>query len=781
MSSTSPEKEKNASGKAGPLFTLSRKKLFGGAAVQTGITACILVFLFVFFLQPFPELDTFLRKKGGPVVLDRWGRVLQLGADDRGEYRFPILFDEIPEHTLTTFILAEDKRFFFHGGVDFIGLYRALMDSLHAGKVVSGGSGITMQLSRMIAARGEGLWGKTVEIRNALRLEYLLSKEEILTLYLNSVPFGFNTRGLEAASYRYWGRKASSLTIPESVILAGIPRNPSSRNPVDYPKRSVEKALELAEIMGHSMERESLKKAVEEAGRGGEQWKEFLRGRAPHFLRYLAEKSKERGGDPERTSSKVYASGKDSSGDEYSYNSRSLIISSLDLELNKALEETIDIFCEMGGIHRVKNGAGILLHNRTGEILAYVGSRDFFGPQGQIDGVRMRRQPGSTLKPFLYALAFERGYLPCNRLPDLPMDFGGEFVYRPENFDSLYRGSVLLREALASSLNIPAVFLLEQIGVKEFENFLGRVGFGSITEQAGSMGVGLALGNGEVSLLELARGFSLFPRGGVFIEESLFLQEGNGKSKKGVSPYSAALICDILSDPRARETGFGRAELLRSSFPFMIKTGTSDRYQNIWAVGATLGFTAAVWFGSFTGETVVGITGSSLPAAVVKMVLEEAENIYPKGPFAGKSKEAEGFPIPRGVGRKPVCTETGELAEKYCPSRYYELLPLERTLPVCSVHSKEAGYLHSSLHIISPLHNSSYYIDPRIPAPDQRVKIEVRGGTFGGTVQLLVNGREVKKGETPLVYYLPLKAGDWSLEARSDTESKVIRFSVRSD
>ena len=157
MSSTSPEKEKNASGKPGPLFTLSRKKLLGGAAVQTGITACILVLLFVFFQQPFPELDTFLRRKGGPVVLDRWGRVLQLGADDRGEYRFPILFDEIPEHTLTTFILAEDKRFFFHGGVDLFALYRALMDSLHAGKVISGGSGITMQLSRMIAARGEGL------------------------------------------------------------------------------------------------------------------------------------------------------------------------------------------------------------------------------------------------------------------------------------------------------------------------------------------------------------------------------------------------------------------------------------------------------------------------------------------------------------------------------------------------------------------------------------------------------------------------------------------------
>lgn len=787
-------------GRASGFLYVSRKNFISAVAAQIIGTLIFLILLLLFLYRPLPDLHTFLEREGGTIILDRQGRVLQLVGDNLGEYRFPVPLEKIPEHTVKTFIKAEDNRFFLHGGADFIALYRAFMDSLHAGQVVSGGSGITMQVSRMITPRGEGFWGKILEICNAVRLEYFLTKEDVLSLYLNSVPFGFNTRGIEAASYRYWGREASTLTPAESVILAGIPRNPSSRNPIHNPRGALKNALTLVENIDYPMDPESLKRAVERAGREREEGRTLLAGRGPHFLRYLSTKKEKAGAKSSIDSRDLQFSWKRKpSMEDIHRNSRSVTMSSLDLKLQETLEETIDLSCEGGNLHRIKNGAGILLHNPSGEILAYLGSRDFSGPQGQIDGVRMRRQPGSTLKPFLYALAFELGYLPCTKVPDIPMDFGGEFVYRPENFDSRYRGSVLLREALASSLNIPAVFLLEQLGVKKFENFLIDAGFRSIDEQAGTLGVGLALGNGEVSLLELAVGFSVFPRGGVFIDGTPFLKDGSTSFKnerKLISPYTASLICHILSDPRSRETGFGRAEVLRAPFPFMVKTGTSDRYQNIWAVGSTPSFTAAVWFGSFTGETVVGVTGSSLPAAVVRMILEEAEKAYPEdflsgeprgGTSARRQEEKRGgpggnygFPIPKGVVRRAVCTETGELADEHCPSRYYELLPVEVSLPSCSFHGRSSNSFSKELRIISPLHNAFFHLDPRIPGEDQRVKIEVRGGASGEIVEILINGREIKTGRVPLTHYFPLEPGTWTLEARSTRESRTLHFFVRS-
>ena len=269
---------------------------------------------------------------------------------------------------------------------------------------------------------------------------------------------------------------------------------------------------------------------------------------------------------------------------------------------------------------RISNASILVIDNKTGEPIVWAGNAQFFDEDhsGQSDGVLVRNQPGSSMKPFLYALALETDdehgnplFSPGTILADIPQEFGDEKLYIPSNFNNRYNGPVRFRVALASSLNVPAVYLLNTIGVDNYLNKLFELGFDSLKKSGKEADLGLALGAGEVSLKELVTAFAVFPRDGKdFNNRQIYHSD------------TARIICSILSDKAARALGFGYSQTFQTDYPAIFKTGTSNQYQDIVALGATKQYTVGVWMGNFSGQTVVGKTGSSLPAWVAKNFLQ---------------------------------------------------------------------------------------------------------------------------------------------------------------
>jgi penicillin-binding protein 1C len=566
----------------------------------------------VLAIAPDPALDRFLSRPYSLTITDRNGTplwTLPLADELWREYART---DAMPEPLVAIFQESEDEQSYVHPGFDPVGVVRALVQNTEAGQIVSGGSTITMQLARLISPHSAGLGGKLKEALYAVRLEAQLSKDRILELWLNRIPFGSQIEGVASAGHRVFGVDLDELTTEQMLLLAVIPRRPTQYDPRRNLERATEAALRLADRIGFTTTHRMVTIAaasVVPSGTGA-----AAAPTAPHFVRYVASQP------PDERLAK---------GDS--------VRTTLDLEVHRALEAAIPARIGAADRYRIGNGAGIVIDNATGEVLKYVGSEDFGDDErsGQIDGVRIARQPGSTLKPFLYALALENGFSAATILPDIPTEFGGREVYVPENFNRRFNGPVRLRTALASSLNVPAVYTIERLGVASVAESLLDLGFASLADQMGSVGTGLALGNAEVSLAELARAFTVFVRDGslpalrwiVPVDSSDSgeqLLPGDTDTATIGSPVMAAStagnIRSILSDELARVPGFGTASLLDTSFEAMFKTGTSSQFNNIWALGSTGELTAAVWMGNFGGETVIGAPGSSLPAAAVQLV-----------------------------------------------------------------------------------------------------------------------------------------------------------------
>jgi penicillin-binding protein 1C len=428
----------------------------------------------------------------------------------------------------------------------------------------------------------------------------------------------------------------------------------------------------------------------------------------------------------------------------------------------------------------------------------YVGSASWFDEDqgGKIDGVRVLNQPGSCLKPFLYALALDSGFSPAQVLPDLPTIFGGREAYIPSNFNRRFNGPVRFRVALASSLNIPAVYLLERLGVGAFETYLGSLGFDSVTARQGSHGTGLALGNAEVSLEELVRGFSVFRRGGS-LPELRWLEDPAGPEKRQrenpeplMSPYAAALITDILSDRASRFVGFGPAPALATEFESMFKTGTANQFQHIWALGASQRFTVGVWMGNFSGETVVGRTGSSIPARIAADLLGALEASAGDAPNQAN-------PLPGLAEQVSICALSGMTATPACPGVLREWVPRNRIPAPCGWHG--TGPVHYppeyqawlSEHfrpgiterqgpglIRIPVPGSVYYLDPSLPEEVQALRVETAGFSPGALVYAggLLRGSLNQAG----VCILPLSRGPQRLLVEDENGSRAaVEFEVR--
>lgn len=707
--------------------------------------------------SPYPDFNRFKERERSIRFYDKNGILLQASSVQNGLRREWTDWNKIPKKVKKAFLRAEDRRFFFHLGVDPFSAAAAAIQNARAKRTVRGASTITMQLVKMAAPNGSRSMAKKIgEVLDALRIEARLSKKRIFELYLNSVPFGQNCEGVTSAARTFFGKELADLNDQEIACLAVIPRRPGGYNPIQNPEACAKRA---AEVFG--LDYALLLERAKSAGKFRYPFE------MPHYIERIKKEIKAKKFVPE-------------------------IRLSASLEVQKTAERYIKEAAKLARGSRIANSALLLIDNKDRSVLAWIGNSDWFdfSHSGQIDGVLSKIQPGSSMKPFLYGLALDTLdkdakplFTPATVLADVPQEFGGQKIYMPENFNNRFNGPVRLRIALASSLNVPAVCVLNALGVDKYLLKLEELGFESLKSGGRDMDLGLALGAGQVTLFELVRAFSVWTCDG---------RDASGKQI--YSKDTARLICSILSDKDARALGFGYNQVFQTEYPSIFKTGTSNQYQNITALGSTKRYTIGVWMGNFSGQTVMGKTGSSLPAWVAKNVLDFLEL---------KNPGHEGFPAPQNWVKAKICPLSGMLAAKDCQNFVFEYVPKEHIPDPCDWHKTEGGQRtttypaeyqrwllsakkeaqvdHSStpLTIVTPRQDSVFYRHPSDSMTQfEAIAVEAIGGDQD-TAQVFYDGGQAFTIERPFVFTLPTQKGKKTCKIVCGEQSAQVDFEIR--
>ncbi len=658
---------------------MSPPRLRRWAAMLGGLLGASLLLLAVWILAIDPRAD--LPRMPLPAtaaIYDRHGLLLYEALDpQQGKASF-VSLGELPPHLLRATVATEDASFYSNPGIDPIAILRAVLQNWRGEGIVSGGSTLTQQLARNLwmgpEERSEQSLGRKLrEALLALRLASRLSKDEILELYLNSAPYGHQAVGVDAAARIYFGKSARDLDLAESALLAGLPQAPSAYDPLTDVARARSRqkiVLSLMVKQGYVGEEEARAAEAEPL--------QFAPAafplRAPHFVDYVRQLLTNRLGlDPERTGGlRVYTS--------------------LDLGLQEMAEGIVARHVAALADKNVRNGALVALDPATGQILAMVGSADYFDRSidGEVNVTLSSRQPGSALKPLLYAAALGSGAATAaSVLYDVPTSFltADGKSYAPENYDRVWHGPVSVRESLANSFNLPTVALMQRVGVGAFLDLANRAGLTTLASRS-TGDLSLALGSGEVRPLDLASAYAALADGGVGrdpvailkVEDArgqLLWQQPAPLERPILSPQVAYLVTDILSDNDARSIAFGPASPLKLSRPAAAKTGTTTDWRDNWTVGYTPDLVAAVWVGNSDNSPMQGVSGISGAAPIWHDFMEEAM----------KGRPASEFAEPAGLVRQEVCPESGELPSPWCPNRRVELF-LQGTAPMatCSWH-----------------------------------------------------------------------------------------------
>ncbi len=684
---------------------------------------------------------------------DRNGQVLRTTRTFQGSRGGWIPLAELDPKIPQAFLAVEDRRFYTHRGVDVRGLARAVRDNVRAGHAVAGGSTITMQLARLLRGTPRTLPGKLSQMLWAWRLDAHLDKAAILEQYLNRVPLGQGAAGVAAAAALYFDADARQVSLGQAALLAALAHAPSRDNPLVAPDRAgARRAMALARMvaLGYAT-RDDAGRAAQEPLIATTRPGPFL---APHFTTRVLQWAEDSGAVP------VGAW-------------RTTLDLGLQTELEAETRHTVDVLKD----RLVAHAAVVVLDNRRGDVLAWVGSPDFFADTaGQVDMVVSPRQPGSALKPFLYGLAFDRGVTAATVLPDLPKTYQTTLgPYRPKNYDRRFHGPVRAREALGSSYNVPAVELADRTGVASLLRTLHGAGFATLAHGAEYYGLGLALGNGDVTLLELANGYRGIANGGIWrpVRWRSDSQTVRPSDHNFMSRRAAALVLDILADPVARIPSFGVETPLDFPFRAAAKTGTSRHFTDNWAVATTANFTVAVWVGNFNGRPMQGVGGITGAGPLLhRAVLLTARRYAP-----GDLPE----PASAGLVSARVCRLSGLLATPDCPGMDEWFLPGTEPTRACDWHqgarvawpveyaewattvgqsdSRTVGLTapngptvrpsdRPTFHILSPQSGDRYALPVGVDPRYATLALRAAGGS--GAVRWFVDGRPVAGERWPL-------------------------------
>ena len=744
-------------------------------------------------------------------VLDRNGEVLYEARSDLGTRDSRLDANRLPPTLVAATLAAEDHRFQSHWGVDPVAMARATWRNVTALDRVEGGSTLTQQVAKLLLdrraqlatgrPRSRGWSAKMQEAVIALRLEHRLSKPEILALYLNLAPYGNQIAGADRASRAYFGAPASHLTPAQAAFLAALPQRPTRFNPW----RRLAQATTRQRAVLARMERRGFINALVAAEARAERLRlveETSRFLAPHFVgMVLADLPEPR---PAR------------------------VVTTLDAGLQRTIEGIVRSQRALLERHGAKNVAIVVLDNQTSQWLAWEGSGNYSDGDrgGSINGPVALRQPGSALKPFTYALAFESGESPATVLPDVPATFPTAedgVVYTPRNYDGRFRGPLTARAALAGSINVPAVSLASDLGVPSVLRFLRRAGLTTFDKTGAHYGLGVTLGNAEVRLDELTAAYAAFARGGEWraARARLDPEPRLADPVRLVSPRTAFWIGDILADDGARAYIFGRGSQLEFPFPVAVKTGTSQAYHDNWTIGFSRHVTVGVWVGNFDRTPLIGSSGVTGAGPLFHAVMLAAEARVAGTIAGGVSPDV--VEAPPGLVEATICGLSGARAHGSCPIRRRERVAADAaavTGPACAWHHEgpdgtvtiwparyrawaDANGLRTredrvaaqrlpsaaraqatqaaaaGLHVTNPAEGTVFLIDPTLRPEFQAVSLRAMG-SGEGPVSWTINGRAVGSASADAALDWPLERGTHRATVRDARgQTAEVSFVVR--
>lgn len=580
------------------------------------------------------------------VVYDRQDNLLQafLSQDDKWRLRSDV--SSINPDLLKVLVTKEDRFFYWHPGVNPIAVIRAAFNNAVRGERTSGASTITMQVARLLNPGPRNLASKIREMFLAFRLEWHYSKREIFNLYINLLPYGGNIEGIKAASLLYYSKFPEQLSLGEIAALAVIPNDPE-RYRFDRDRNALQVKRDL--LLNYLERRSGYSTAMIQAAKSEEVTgrRRALPVRAPHYTRRLV-----------RSNPHL---------DE--------IHGTLDSEIHEETQQMVRAYSKQIAFKGIRNMAVVILDNESRSVLAYVGSQDFYDNEhgGQVDGIRALRAPGSTLKPLIYGMAFDHGsYSTKSVMTDLPVNYGG---YSPENYDETYRGRVTADESLASSLNIPAVKVLDQLGHEQLVDRLAKADFDWIANHKDELGLSLALGGCGVRLEELANLYASFAQSGSYLPLKFKLDSPqNQDTIQILSPSASYMLYTILS--RLDRPDLPNESLNATDVPKVSwKTGTSYGRRDAWSIGYNKRYTVAVWAGNFNGEGRPELSGADIATPLMLRIFRAIEN---------RSTYDAVLYKPHELAIRYVCQESGLPPNTYCNDQVFDYaIPNTTTSETC--------------------------------------------------------------------------------------------------
>jgi len=664
---------------------------------------------------------TFLDRSGEPL-----GTILASDSDDAVSVRL----DRVSPDFLAAILAAEDSRYYGHGALDLRGLARAATELFVYGRFRSGGSTVAMQLARLLHPTPSSIRGKLVQIVEAERIAMRSEKHAILEAYVNRVPMGGNLYGVEAAARTYFGTPASDLDLAQAAFLAAVPNDPTALAPDRHlgaarirARYVLDRMISLREIDSHAAQlalHETMRVARHDSGIVD----------AAHALFYLYPR--------------VQMAGR--------------VRTTLDRGLQRFVQTQVQVVIDALASRHVSDASALVVDNRTGDVLAYVGSPDYFADAslGRNDGVQALRQPGSSLKPFTYELALERGTITSTSiLADTPATFAisGGKLYAPADYSGSFSGPVRVRYALANSLNVPAVRVLSALGTQPLLERLHDLGFIHLDKPASFYGLGLTLGGGEVSLWENVQAYVAIARAGD--ATSLRLLANDAVSSRAIGDASTwSLVTNMLADPHARVHSFGLHSVLELPFDAAVKTGTSSDFRDTWTIGFSRDYTVGVWVGNFDGTAMHGVSGVTGAGPLWNRIMLRLH----------ERREPPPLPAPIGYVHTSICATTG-----HAPMRDCRAIVQEWVKPAQLADVRHAIPATPDFHIASPADGSVYYLVPpanALQAREQQLALRATGASH--TVAWFANGVPLAKDADGNAF-LPLRLGSFQIEARSGT------------
>lgn len=715
-----------------------RRLLIGGLAAlgMVGLSTTVATWA---AMKPFPATLRMEPAAGAnPRLMDRNGMPLGGPLVSGWNVYDAVPLSSVPEFLQQAFVLSEDRRFYVHGGADWAARVHALWQNTTSFEVVRGASTVSEQVVRILHPRPRTYWSRWVEGFEARALESQFSKADILEFYLNQVPYASGRRGVVEAARWYFDRDLETLSQKEMLTLAVLVRAPSAfdlyrtPNTVDTQVEDLAAKMRNAGLMTEDeyavLPREHLHLEKPSVYVDASAFSDYVIGLHP-----------------------AVQSG--------------YVRTTLDLDMQRAVQDLLNHRLKQlsnGGAH---NAAALVVDNRDNSVVAwavagYDGTgrgRQSAAPGSSLDSVRIPRQPGSTLKPFLYTLALEKGWTPATLIDDSAItEAVGHGMHTFRNYSGEHYGHITLRDALGNSLNIPAVRAVEYVGPPKLLSTLQELGINSLNQDPDFYGDALALGDGEVTLYGLVQAYSTLARQGEFLPLSVL--DGGGlprEARQVFTPEATSLIANILSDPSARRLEFGQAGLLEFPVQTAVKTGTSSDYHDAWTVGFDSHYTVGVWMGNLDYAPMDGITGSLGPAMITRAVFAELN----------KREDPEPLYLSPRLVERDICVHEDVMPKGQCTQRTEWFVPGTEPKSEAVASSEAKPKLIADVHFESPSDGLQLAYDPRIPAQSQAFRMSLNRGPNYSRISWWVDGKETAVTSKPELLW-PVSRGRHSVSAQ---------------